>query len=48
MIEKLEIFLNKDELDDIFFKASKDGQVISYEDFEVFMRRDDKNGGGGY
>ena len=35
------VFLNKDELDDIFEKASKDGKVISYEDFEFFMKKDE-------
>eukprot|EP00347_Sterkiella_histriomuscorum_P003994 403362156 len=41
MADQLEIFLNKDDMDDIFLKASSDGSVISYDDFEFFMRRDD-------
>ena len=38
---ELEIFLSKEELDDIFMKASSDGKVISYEDFEFFMRKEE-------
>jgi len=28
-------------MDEIFAKASKNGEVISYDDFEVFMKRDE-------
>ena len=38
---QLGIFLNKDDMDEIFEKASGDGKVISYEDFEFFMRKDE-------
>ncbi len=41
MANQLGIFLNKDDLDDMFEKASSDGKVISYDDFEFFMRKDD-------
>lgn len=37
----IDVFLNKEELDEIFEKASTDGRVISYDDFEFFMRKDE-------
>ena len=40
MAEQLDVFLNKDDLDEIFAKASKNGEAITYDDFEVFMKRD--------
>lgn len=41
MSTSLGIFLTKDEIDEIFEKASTDGKFISYEDFEFFMRKDE-------
>lgn len=38
---QLGLFLNKDELDEIFDKASTDKKVITYEDFEFFMKKDE-------
>ena len=37
----IDIFLNREDLDDIFLKASSDKKVISYEDFEFFMKKTD-------
>ena len=33
--------MSKDDLDEMFEKASSDGRVISYEDFEFFMRKNE-------
>lgn len=41
MATQLGIFLNKDDLDLMFEKASSDGKVISYDDFEFFMKKDE-------
>jgi hypothetical protein len=41
MANTLGIFLTKDDLDEMFEKASTDGKVIGYEDFEFFMRKDE-------
>jgi hypothetical protein len=35
----LGIFMSKDDIDEIFEKASSDGKVISFEDFEFFMKK---------
>lgn len=36
----LGVILDRRELEDIFYKASSDARVISYKDFEVFMKRE--------
>jgi hypothetical protein len=41
MATQLGLFLNKDDLDLMFLKASTDGKVITYDDFEFFMKKDD-------
>ncbi|CDW76975.1 ef hand family protein [Stylonychia lemnae] len=37
----IDIFLNREDLDEVFRKASTDNKVISYEDFEFFMKKTD-------
>ncbi len=41
MANQLGIFINRDDLDSMFEKASSDGKVISYDDFEFFMKKDE-------
>jgi Ca2+-binding EF-hand superfamily protein len=36
----LGVAVDRRELDDIFYKASSDARVITYKDFEVFMKRE--------
>jgi hypothetical protein len=36
----LGVAIDRRELDDIFYKAASDARVISYKDFEVFMKRE--------
>lgn len=37
---ELGVQLDRRELDEIFYKASSDARVISYRDFEIFMKRE--------
>ncbi len=37
---ELGVSLDRRELDEIFYKASSDARVISYRDFETFMKRE--------
>ena len=40
MANELGVALDRRELDEIFYKASSDARVISYRDFETFMKRE--------
>lgn len=41
MTSRIGLYLNKDEIEEIFERASLDGKVISFEDFEYFMKKDE-------
>ena len=38
--QELGVAVDRREMDEIFMKASSDQRVISYKDFEVFMKRE--------
>ncbi|TNV75455.1 hypothetical protein FGO68_gene4347 [Halteria grandinella] len=40
LAQELGVSIDRREIEDIFTKASSDERVISYKDFEIFMRRD--------
>ena len=40
MAEELGVRIDRREMEDIFMKASSDERVITYKDFEVFMKRE--------
>ena len=40
LAQDLGVAIDRRELDDIFYKAASDARVISYKDFEVFMKRE--------